>query len=299
MTIAQAERFYNEDEKKYELNNNNDFINWLKDKKNNGYENIYSLELLQHVINTIFNWYEIKYSDRDFDEYDAEFEDMISISKYLDFNQLLYRLKRKEMHLINCEYMSKGGISRPIYDKHGQIVKYEPEIVLKITKKGEIDSDFANYYKAENQPEFFIYANSKTGKVNLDFYLEPYIFTSSNSLTLEGLLKIFEETQKDNLDYTELKNCINNYNTDLELRKIILQLTALKILYSPNTIPEYGYERAKKFIIEFNENINDLNLSIEEIDSIINKDYDNKDAVEETKEKTKIKRKVFLKKKKI
>lgn len=296
MTIAQTERFYNQDEKKYELNNNNDFINWLKDKKSNGYESIYSLELFQHLINTIVYWYEIKYPDRDFDEFDDELESISSVSKYLSFNQLVYRLKKREIHLINCEYMSRGGVSRPIYNKHGQVVKYEPEIVLKITKKGEIDKDFSNYYKAENQPEFFIYANSKTGKINLDYYLEPYVSTSSNSLTLEGLLKIFEETQKDNLDYTELKSCINNYKTDIELRKIILQLVALKILYSHSTIPEYGYERAKKFIKEFNENIDDLNLSIEEIDSIMNRDYDNNDVVQNVKEKPKTKRKLFLKK---
>ena len=106
-----------------------------------------------------------------------------------------------------------------------------------------------------------------------------------------------KKTQQDNLDYTELKECINNHKTDLELRKIILQLAALKILYSSNTIPEYGYERAKKFITEFNEGIPNLNLSLEEIDSIMKRDYTT-DSKENNNihEKQKIKMRLFKKK---
>ena len=60
----------------------------------------------------------------------------------------------------------------------------------------------------------------------------------------------------------------------MELRHRILQLVALKLLYSRNTIPERGYERAKRFINEFNKKL-DLTLSTEQIDEIINRDYTN------------------------
>ena len=298
MTIAQTKRFYNSDNKAYELDKNNNFIKWLNDKKSSGYQCFISIESLQHLIDFIVIWYEIKYTDRDFDEYDDEFETLECIAETLNFNQLLYRLKQKSLNLIKCEYMARCGTTRPVQDDHGKVVAYEPALVLKITKKGEIDTDFANYYKVENQPEFFVYANSKTGKVRLDYYLEHYVSTSNNVITLEGLLKIFEKTQQDNLDYTELEECINNHKTDLELRKIILQLAALKILYSSNTIPEYGYERAKKFITEFNEGIPNLNLSFEEIDSIMKRDYttDSKEN-NNIQNKQKIKKRLFKKNK--
>ena len=58
----------------------------------------------------------------------------------------------------------------------------------------------------------------------------------------------------------------------MELRHRILQLVALKLLYSKNTFPERGYERAKRFINEFNKNLC-LTLSTEEIDEIMYRDY--------------------------
>ena len=60
----------------------------------------------------------------------------------------------------------------------------------------------------------------------------------------------------------------------MELRHRILQLVALKLLYSRNTIPERGYERAKRFINEFNKKLG-LTLSTEQIDEIIHRDYTN------------------------
>ena len=75
------------------------------------------------------------------------------------------------------------------------------------------------------------------------------------------------------LDLSELESVINDYAIDLELRKNILQLTALNILYSKNTTLRYGYARAQKFIEEFNEQIPNLNLSTEEIDKIKNNEF--------------------------
>lgn len=51
-------------------------------------------------------------------------------------------------------------------------------------------------------------------------------------------------------------------------------MVALKLLYSNRTIPERGYKRATRFINEFNKKMG-LNLSTEEIDEIINRDYTN------------------------
>lgn len=63
---------------------------------------------------------------------------------------------------------------------------------------------------------------------------------------------------------------IKNWNFDLELRKRILKLVALKLLYSPSTKPEFGYARARFFIKEFNQAIPNLNLDPSELDKLIN-----------------------------
>ena len=55
-------------------------------------------------------------------------------------------------------------------------------------------------------------------------------------------------------------------------------------MYSKNTIPERGYERALRFINEFNKKMN-LELSTEEIDEIMNRDYKNEVKEETTKDK--------------
>ena len=91
-----------------------------------------------------------------------------------------------------------------------------------------------------------------------------------------GISSYLNEAQKynDKLDFTELKKCVFNHNCDIELRNKILQLVALKLLYSKNTIPERGYERAKRFINEFNKKLG-LSLSCNQIDEIIQKDYSN------------------------
>ena len=88
-------------------------------------------------------------------------------------------------------------------------------------------------------------------------------------IKLDELIKILENLNRK----INLKECVNNHNIDLELRKKLLQFVALKLLYSKNTIPENGYERAKRFIEEFNENIPNLKLSTSGIDKIMNINY--------------------------
>lgn len=77
-----------------------------------------------------------------------------------------------------------------------------------------------------------------------------------------------------------------DHNCDVELRNKVLQLVALKLLYSRRTIPERGYERAKRFINEFNKKMN-LNISTEEIDNVISKDYTNTEKVNTVTDKEK------------
>ena len=112
-----------------------------------------------------------------------------------------------------------------------------------------------------------------TGEVSNNYELEEYLDSEEN-LNLDELLSIFKEKYTDELDFTELKESVYDHNCDMELRHRILQLVALKLLYSRNTIPERGYERSKRFINEFNKKLG-LALSTEQIDEIIHRDYTN------------------------
>lgn len=118
-----------------------------------------------------------------------------------------------------------------------------------------------------------------TGEVIKNYSSKDYV--NFDNIILDELLLMFNERYKDELDFIELKESVYNHNVDIVLRNKILQLVALKLLYSVNTIPERGYERSKKFINEFNKELN-LTLSTEEIDEIMRRDYANKEKLKKT-----------------
>jgi hypothetical protein len=127
------------------------------------------------------------------------------------------------------------------------------------------------------RPYFLLKANHITGKVSKNLEIEEYL-DNEEDISLDELLSIFTEKYLDKLDFTELKLSVYDHNCDMELRHRILQLVALKLLYSRNTIPERGYERAKRFINEFNKKLG-LNLSTKQIDEIMQRDYNNIEEV--------------------
>ena len=59
MIIAQAERFYEQDSKKYEVLKNKELLSWFKDSVKNGYHPFIDIESLQGIVDNITNWYEI------------------------------------------------------------------------------------------------------------------------------------------------------------------------------------------------------------------------------------------------
>ena len=120
MTIAEAERFYEQDTKKYEVEKNKEFLKWLKDSINGGYNSFIEINELQELINNIVNWYEIKYPEREMEFYEGirhfDFENMYTLSKVMDTKQLMYRLPRNQLNLIECGYRAKGWGQYPIYE---------------------------------------------------------------------------------------------------------------------------------------------------------------------------------------
>ncbi len=272
MTIAQAERFYEQDTKDYEIEKNKDFLIWLKTSIKDGYYCFIKTEELQELIDNIVNWYEIKYPERELEYFEGtkhmDFQDIKRISDVMDIRQLLFRLPHKQLCLMKCGYRAKGWGQRPIYE-NGKEIGCKTQIFMRIDRKTEEECDSL----WDKNPYFLLHADYMTGEVSNCYELEEYL-NSEERIGLDELLSIFNEKYTDELDFTELKKSVYNHNCDIELRHRILQLVALKLLYSRNTIPERGYERAKRFINEFNKKLG-LTLSTEEIDEVINRDYTN------------------------
>ena len=269
MKIIQEENFYNYDAKDYELEKNKEFFIWLKSSISNGYHCYMGIEELQELIDNIANWYELKYPEREFDSHigiiHLNFEDIKEISDVMDIRQLFYRLPHKQLCIMECGYRAKSGGQRPIYE-NGKKVGFKPQIYIKTIIKNEKYDPWANEI-----PFFYLQADCMTGEVLKDYKSKDYLNFKEN-LTLDELLEKFKEKYPDELDFTNLKECVYDHDCDMELRHRILQLVALKLLYSRNTTPIRGYERAKRFIDEFNNELG-LTLSTKEIDEIINRHY--------------------------
>ena len=264
MTIAQARKFYEQDQREYNLEENKEFLSWFKDKIKNDYYPFIEIEELQELINNITYWYEIKYPEREF-EFDEgiknlDFKSITPLSKSMNIYQLIYRLSDDQLCLINGEYRSNCGGIRNIYNGGSKVV--DQKAVLYIVIK-----QINNNYNANGINNNLIICAYPNGEVIINDSLKKYV--DKERINLDELLSLFKEKYSHNLDFSVLKADVDDHNCDLELRKRILQLIALKLLYSQNTTPGRGYKRAKKFIDEFNKELN-LNLSSEKIDNIIN-----------------------------
>ncbi|MBD9099046.1 hypothetical protein EGP98_05605 [bacterium] len=272
MTILQAERFYEQDSKKYEVLKNKELLSWLKNSIENGYHHFIDIEGLQNLVDDITNWYEIKYPEREMEFYEGigyfDFENVKSLSKLMNIKQLMYRLPREQLYLMECNYRSTGGCIKNIYDDNNEVIGQKAILFMSIYRKN-VESSIV--------PNFLLYADTDSGKVEIDYNLKDYV--NADSITLDELLNLFKEKYSEEFSFTELEKCVYNHNCDVELRNKVLQLVALKLLYSRRTIPERGYEIAKRFINEFNKKMN-LNISTEEIDNAINKDYTNTEKVD-------------------
>lgn len=261
------------------IRKNKNFLCWLKSSIKDGYHCFVSLEDLQELINNIVSWYEIKNPKRELARSDgisyADFENLRELSDAMGLEQLFLRLPNNQLRLMKCEYRASGGGMRPVYE-NGKKVGLKPQIFMRIDRK-----EVMRRFPLEI-PCFLLTADNMTGEVFRDSNLDEYLGNAS-SVTLDELLHIFDVKYKNKLDYSELRACIYDHDSDLELRHRVLQLVAIKLLYSRNTVPERGYERAKRFINEFNDALG-LTLSTDQIDEILNRDYTGGERWEEVLE---------------
>ena len=113
MTIAEADRFYEQDQKEYDVKNNKALLCWLKEKKRYGYKSFMEIDDLQELIDNVVRWYELKYPERELQTKEGviftNFRDIQSLSDVMDSRQLLYRLPHKQICLLESGYRARGG----------------------------------------------------------------------------------------------------------------------------------------------------------------------------------------------
>ena len=177
MTIAQSEKFYEQDTKKYNISKNKELLSWLNNIKKNGYHQFIDTEHLQQLIDNITTWYEIKYPERELELYEGtkyiNFEDIKPLSKEMDIEQLLYRLPHKQLCLMECDYRSNGGGIRDIYNDNGEIVGQKTILFMNIDRKG-VEESYSIWSKS---PDFLLYADTDNGKIDVDYNLKDYVST--------------------------------------------------------------------------------------------------------------------------
>ena len=263
MTIKEANNFYKQDEIKYEITTNKDFLLWYNNLVNNGYISYMNTLDMQKLINTLVNWYELKYPEKEFQKNDGiiypDFENLNNLAKYMTFEELLYRLSNKETSILRCPYRTGHGGFR--YNK--DLDKDIPFSLVYFNRK----------HTDEERPLFYVDSynfeiDSLTGKVIYKLNLPEDL--QNDDYNIDDLYKRLKSSNKYNLKGIE--KCLKYKKYDELLRDKLLELTSLKILYSKNSIPEYGYKRSRMFIDEFNQEL-DLNISKSEIDLIMMKDY--------------------------
>lgn len=266
MTNRERKNFYNDDEKLYDLKENKKFLTMFNHLIDEKYDVFIGVDEMQDLIDTIVNWYEIKYPEREFDFYDGkmtlDFIKCAELSNFMDIKQLFFRLTDNQQKLLAGLYRSKCEKEFSILD-NGEEVYTGKKVIYRVNRT--VNDTYYNKHK-----DFIISADAETGMVDIDYEIEKYIFT--DEICISDLVRLFEAEYADRLDFLELKKADNNKYLDNYLRNRLLDFVALKLLYSKRTTPERGYERAKRFILEFNKKLG-LDLSCETIDNIIKKDY--------------------------
>lgn len=239
------------DRKLYELVSNQEFMEAYKILIFNGYKNFLDIEEMQALINLVAAWYVIKYPEREFEYYDGikcdYFSDVKKLSSNMNIKQLLYRLTKKQFCLLQANYRSSDWGIRTYY-KNGCKIENEDYITIKI----KCLPSNPNYQK---YAYFKLIVNPRTGLVEDTYEIRKYK-KDDEEITIDELLERIKSDQDNQLDFSLLENCILNHNSDIFLRNKVLELIALKLLYSKSTTKERGLLRAKRFIREFNKHLN-------------------------------------------
>lgn len=252
MTGTESDNFYVQDERKYILNKNNIILEFMEQKKKENIFFILDIEQMQKMMSDIVLFFEFKYPDNFLCNllYERKYEkkqrgECQKIAKTLNIEQLKYRLYHDYVQFLDCSYASQIHITRE--KKHLWECSFAS---IRIDDKGYIEP-----YDLEHLKENKFLENIEGVKKASDL-----------------LGRFIESTIE--VDYSELTNVVLTHKANIKLKNMVLKLIPLYMIYSKNTLPEYGYIRAKSFIRMFNKEYN-LNMDTEEIDEIMSRDYSN------------------------
>lgn len=257
------ESFYEQDQEEYNLENNKEFSKWLITSIESGTrcDRYIKLKNMQDLIDELCNLYIVKYPDFKLEEiphnpYGEMIRELNEPEINLSVKGMILRLSWQTMDLMLCEYGIDGNSSGNYSEiENGRLVN-----------KSWVGLDL--YDKRNTRKNYSISFDPKTGII-IDSKIKGYINHS-----LEAVLNHLIKTQS-NLDYHELLQVVKTNHFEVELRHRLLQLTALKILYTGKT-PKIGYERANKFIEEMNDELG-LLLSEKEIEQAYQNYLENKE----------------------
>lgn len=251
MTGLEIENFYKLNEEKYILEKNKEFIELYKDMLKKDLHPMLDLSQMQQLIYDIVSFYEFKYPSVLLDSINytssqEEIENTKEIAAMLDINQLKFRLYHDYVQFLDCPYWHYVKIK-----KAKDTYPYKTYVLLFMNEDGIIQ---------QNSLEELKFGGYLKDVENIDYIVDVY-----------------EKLLKDNMDvdYSQIEKCIQTHEHNLVLRNEFLKLIPYAMIYSSNSLPENGYIRAKSFVREFNREYQ-LNMDLNEIEEIINRDYSEK-----------------------
>ena len=264
MTFKERINFYDADQEKYVLITNDDFIKRVSTvndvkKEHNCY--LFSVDVMKYqaLIDYLCEWYFIKYPERELEYLDGIHSTDIkvseSISKYMSVEQFLYRLPKDMLNLITVPY---EDISFVIKNINEEGIPYLSATICCIRR----DSKFKVLF------------DPFTGKVLPESIPGITGIKDKEDLDIEELYRIL--TSGDNefkYGVADLNKHIVSRTLSKDLRNEVLKLAAVKMLYDRRTTPERGFERAERFISEFNEKVCNGKLDMDYANEIMSKDY--------------------------
>ncbi len=239
MTLEEETRLRKQDKKLYDLKKNKDFLKKYKDMIKDGYDPILSIDGMQYLLDYIVKWYEIKYPDVELQEYMQRVGEYAvkPIASYMDTKQLLSRLSNRMVSFMRRLYRGCAGGYRSLVDDKGEEIGGYGVIAINVGK-----DSWKN-----------IYVNTTNGLVEYDKEIYDCFGYRKNDK-----LYIYELVNLDKSEYNtkELEKVNKLSQEDWDLCNDLMFFTALKMIYSDDTVLNLGIKRAKIFLEEIQRDLN-------------------------------------------
>ncbi|MBQ8681388.1 MAG: hypothetical protein IJ509_00545 [Bacilli bacterium] len=245
-------------EKNYEK-----FTDWYDskiEKTNSSYPKFYmNKEEIKALAEKIANYYEEKYHN-ELLEKDDKVEILTPQTKY--FLEKEINLTPKESNTLNANYSSSNWY----FSKQNEECKVIYCIYLPNKHK--------RYERAIIYFDEFgrVKAHDISG-------LNDILPNKKKNTTLIHIYNVITKKQPSYLDYSELEKVITNYRRNMDIKKIIIILASINLIYSKNTTKTKGFIRTKQMINDFNK-VYKLNLNMSDIKALIKEEVNNQNTLQ-------------------